>query len=335
MSYVAWLADFLRGRGVAPADLLAGTGIDEQHLADPAAAIDDAQHVALLRNARACCALPELGLEIGIHRHVSTLDRFGFALMCCETFGEALGVGCEFQGAVGRFTGRQLRIDSFTDGDCAVIRIEAVPELGDLRVFAIEDVLGNILTTTRWVTGRDLPVRELRCAYAAPAHAGAYRRCFDSPVRFGAAHTEVRFDASFLATRLPLASRNAATMYREHCRTLVAEVAPDALVERIRARILAACGCPEPLDECATGLGLSARTLRRRLRARGVSYQLIVDRTRAEIARRELRGTRRSIEELAGELGFSEATSFARAFKRWTGMSPRAFRDAHGGLPAG
>lgn len=223
-------------------------------------------------------------------------------------------------------------VESHVDGNSAVIRIKAAPELGDLRTFVVEDMLGNILASTHWVTGHRLPVREVRCAYRAPAHADAYGRYFDCSVRFGTPGNEVRFDAGFLATALPFASRNAATMYRTHCRTLVGQATPDALVEEIRARIVGTRGARLSLDGCAAKLGLSARTLRRRLSARGLSYQMIVDRTRAEQASRELRSTRRSIDAIADELGFSEPTSFARAFRRWTGMSPRSFRLA-GVLP--
>lgn len=332
MIYVAWLADFLHRHGVASADLLAGTGIAADDLADPAAIIEDTQHIALLRNARKHCALAELGFEIGTHRHVSTMDRYGFALLCCESFAESLRVGCELQAAVGRFFNRGLRVAFFVDGDSGVLRIEGALELSDLHLLVVESVLGHILSSTRWVTGHDLPTRELRCAYPRPAHASVYLRYLDCAVCFEAANTELRFDAGFIARQLPFANRIAATMYRNHCRTLIGNVAPDALVERIRARILAGRGRTVPLEECASGLGLSTRTLRRHLHARGLSYQAIIDNMRAELACRELRATRRSIEAVACDLGFSEPTSFTRAFKRWTGMSPRAFRVASGGL---
>ncbi|MCP5337696.1 MAG: AraC family transcriptional regulator [Pseudomonadales bacterium] len=330
MIYVAWLADFLREQGLAPMGLLAGTGITEDELTDPGANIDDTQYITLLRNARKHCTLAELGLEMGVRRHVSVLDRFGFVLMCCESFSESLRVGCELQSAVGRFFKRELRVVFYVEGNSGVLRVEAAPELADLRTLVIEDVLGNILATTRWVTGYDLPVQELRCAYPEPVYARTYHRYFDCPVRFGAVDTEVRFDAEFLVTPLPFANRNAGMMHRAYCRTLVGDDGSDALIERIRARVVGARGVLPSLNDCATALGLSARTLRRRLHARGVSYRVIVDETRAERARRELCATRKSMEVIANDLGFSEPTSFARAFKRWTGVSPHAFRMAKG-----
>ena len=91
-----------------------------------------------------------------------------------------------------------------------------------------------------------------------------------------------------------------------------------------------------PLEECAAQLGISSRTLRRRLQERGLSYQDIADSVRADFARSYLESSRLSIECIAERLGFSEPTSFSRAFRRWTGMSPREFRkrDARPPWPA-
>ncbi|QDX81246.1 hypothetical protein B9N43_08330 [Denitratisoma sp. DHT3] len=329
MNYVAWLADFMLAHDVSPAQLLAGTGIEERNLAEPAAEISDEQHVALLRNARRLSRDPALGLELGIHRHISTLDRFGFAMMCCETFREALRVGNEYQRVIGRFSGRLLFLSLHEEARNATFQIEVAPELGDLAQFAVEEILGSILSNTRSVTGRDLPVRELCCAYPQPAHAASYRKYFSCPIRFDAPRNQIRFDAAFLDTRLPLASSHAALMYRTHCERLVGRDSgdPEGLVAGIRARLLAGADCALPLEACAEALSISARTLRRKLHEGGHSYQDIVDDVRASLARSYLESSRLTVEAIAERLGFSEPTSFSRAFRRWTGMSPRTFRN--------
>lgn len=330
MNYAAWLADFVYASyGVVPIQLLEGTGIGEQNLANPAAEITEGQHVTLLRNAMRLSRDPALGLELGIHRHISTLDRFGFAMMCCETFREALRVGNEYQRVIGRFSGRLLFLSFHEEGRNASFQIEVAPELGDLAQFAVEEILGSILSNTRWVTGRELPVRELCCAYPRPAHWANYRKYFSCPIQFDAPRNQIRFDASFLDTPLPLASSHAALMYRAHCQRLVGQdlADPEELVAGIRARLLTSADCTLTLEACAEALSISARTLRRKLHESGCSYQDIVDDARASLARRYLESSRLSVETIAERLGFSEPTSFSRAFRRWTGMSPRAFRN--------
>ncbi|MBK8309146.1 MAG: AraC family transcriptional regulator [Gammaproteobacteria bacterium] len=193
--------------------------------------------MVLLRNAIRLSRDPALGLEMGSKRHISTLDRFGFAMMCCETYREALDVGFECQRVVGRFSGRLLFLSMHEEADTAVIQIEVAPELGDLTRFAVEEILGSILASTRWITGHELPLRELRCAYPAPAHAGVYRKYFDCPIQFDAPDQQLRFDAGFLDTPLPQASSHAARIYRRHCRALINRDVRehDELVGRIRA----------------------------------------------------------------------------------------------------
>lgn len=330
MSYAAWLADFMgTGYDVPPVCLLEHTGIDEASLADPAAEISEDQHLILLRNARRLSGDPALGLELGIHRHISTLDRFGFAMMCSETFREALQVGKEFQRVIGRFSGRQLILSTHEEGRSAAFQIEVAPELGDLSRFAVEEILGSILGTTRWVTGRELPLEELCCAYAQPAHVAGYRKYFPCPIRFDAPCNRIRFDAAFLDTPLPMASSHAASMYRAHCQRLVGcdMARPEGLVAQVRARLLVSADCALPLEACAEALSISARTLRRKLHQGGYSYQDIVDDVRASLARSYLDSSRLTVEAIAQRLGFSEPTSFSRAFRRWTGMSPRTFRN--------
>jgi len=78
----------------------------------------------------------------------------------------------------------------------------------------------------------------------------------------------------------------------------------------------------------ATGLGLSVRTLRRRLGEEGASYFGLCDEVRGAIAERLLTGSRLQVEQIAETLGYSESASFIHAFKRWTGESPHAFRRA-------
>ena len=80
------------------------------------------------------------------------------------------------------------------------------------------------------------------------------------------------------------------------------------------------------LSDVAKRLGMSGRTLQRRLSERGYSYQTLVDESRRQLAKRLLRQTDFSLVEVAFMTGFSEQSAFTRAFKRWAGQTPRSFR---------
>ncbi|MBP8953867.1 MAG: AraC family transcriptional regulator [Armatimonadetes bacterium] len=334
MSYVAWMVEFMASSGISRAALLKGTGLESRDLSEPGG-ISDAQHICLLRNALQLSRDPALGLALGSDRPISTFDSLGFAMLCSETLREAIQMGCQYQKVPGRFSGRLVFLSLRTEGDEAVLEVKAAVAPDDLVLFAVEDMLGSILSVTRWVTGRPLPLREIRCGYPRPAHGESYRQYLPCPVGFDAPRTQVRFDAAFLDTRLPMASSNAARIYRAQCEKLINADGggEDEWVRNIRTQMLLFSDRPISLEECAARLGVSPRTLRRRLKERGASYKGIVDDVRAELARSYLESSRLSVEAIAERLGFSDPTCFTRAFRRWTGMSPREFRKRESRAP--
>jgi AraC-like DNA-binding protein len=109
-----------------------------------------------------------------------------------------------------------------------------------------------------------------------------------------------------------------------------AEATTDA-VRRLLAEKLA--NGPPTLEQIARRLRMSARTLHRRLDQEGTSFRRILAEVRREVAARHLREPQLAVGEIAFLLGFSEASAFHRAFKRWTGHAPRAYRDLEHSLP--
>ena len=81
------------------------------------------------------------------------------------------------------------------------------------------------------------------------------------------------------------------------------------------------------IEEVARLLGISPRTLQRRLNGEGISYLDLIDRCRCKAACEALDRTQRRIQDIAATLGYADASSFARAFRRWTGTAPRAYRN--------
>ena len=108
------------------------------------------------------------------------------------------------------------------------------------------------------------------------------------------------------------------------------ESLPDEtdLTRSIRTACLNSRGAFPNADEMSERLGLSVRTLHRRLAQEGKHYQDIVDDVRRSLAEEFLRNTSLSIEEVASRIGFSEASNFRKAFRKWTGHAPGSFREA-------
>lgn len=151
-------------------------------------------------------------------------------------------------------------------------------------------------------------------------------------VRFDAPHITLGLRREALAA--PLINRNAAihALATAHAEALLAaRSAEDApVLDRARAAVRARLEAGDAsVERVARDLALSPRTLQRTLRAEGTSLRALVDEARTDIAKRELARGDRSITDLAFLLGFSETSAFDRAFRRWTGKTPLAFRGEH------
>ncbi|WP_200821185.1 AraC family transcriptional regulator [Oceanicoccus sp. KOV_DT_Chl] len=196
--YIIWLLDFLSSLGMDINTIAANHGVNLNALQDPNAVVSAEQHRGLLSDARQCYQGTDLGLALGLHRSIATLDQLAYLMISSATFREASSVGLKYQNYSGRFSGH-LVVTSFSEIQAqGCYQIDAKTELGELRLLAIEDILANIVTTCRWVLGQALPVTKLRCNYPAPAHAARYQTIFQCPVEFDAPVTQLFFNAAIL-----------------------------------------------------------------------------------------------------------------------------------------
>jgi AraC-like DNA-binding protein len=175
-------------------------------------------------------------------------------------------------------------------------------------------------------------MRAVELDYPEPPEAGRYRAYFPCPVRFGAPRAS--FTADLTADRPRVAANSLGlAQLKQHLRSFAGLPAgEDELVAGVRRRISSALqqngGMPR-LDAVAAELGLSDRTLRRRLQDKQTSFRAVVDEVVAPLARRYLTETALTVGEIAERLGYSEPASLVRAFRRWTGTTPDGYRMAH------
>jgi AraC-like DNA-binding protein len=165
--------------------------------------------------------------------------------------------------------------------------------------------------------------------HAQPADLSEYRAIYgDARLVFGAAFCGFVFDAARLDTPLPSNEPALHGVLRQHADRLLAELAPSTgLLSEVRAHVLSTLrGRPASATETAEKLGMTRRTLTRRLRVEGTSFTEVLDQARHRTAVHYLESTDHSVEDIAFLVGFSEPSPFVRAFRRWTGMAPMAYR---------
>jgi len=179
--------------------------------------------------------------------------------------------------------------------------------------------------------GRGARPREVAFEYAAPAYRSEYSRLFGGVERFGQSFTGIVIDRELLSA-VPL--HHDTEIHRALEVQAEARLArlgrKRSYTERVRDHLLEGkTQRGDDMEGVARGLGLSVRTLRRRLREEGATFSAIAGAAFVALAKRLLVDEARSVEEAAYAMGYSTPTSFHRAFKRWTGTTPKAFRQQY------
>jgi AraC-like DNA-binding protein len=168
-----------------------------------------------------------------------------------------------------------------------------------------------------------VPALAVEFTHRAPGDLASWRRSFGAPVRFGAESTQLVFAAEALATPLRTSDPNLLEVLRRHADELQKRDrdAPPLTAQLKRILRAALRDGDADLEPCARRLGLTGRSLQRRLKDEGTSFNLVRESVRRELATRYLDDDL-SIAEISFLLGFSEPSAFFRAFKRWTGLTP-------------
>lgn len=181
-----------------------------------------------------------------------------------------------------------------------------------------------------WLVGRRIPIRLVDFRCAEPVQSADHRLFFGAPIRFSQSVSRLGFDAAMLA--LPI-SRNEQQL-RQFLRGAPANILLRYRYDAGTAAAVRRCLTQkEPADwtsfaTLATDMRMSSSTLRHRLHDEGQSYAGIKDEIRRDLACSLLTTTDQTVSEIANRLGYSEPSAFYRAFRKWTGLSPEAFRKS-------
>lgn len=166
--------------------------------------------------------------------------------------------------------------------------------------------------------------REVRIPNRAPAHAAEYEAFLGVPVRYGATSSAVVYPREIFARPLPGADEGLSDLLEGYAREMLSRLpAANSFIDRIRAAVSPRLPAGSPgIEDIASELRMSARTVRRRLKEEGATHRSTLDTLRRELATRAVESGEQSADTLAQEIGFSDTSAFYRAFRRWTGQNP-------------
>jgi AraC-like DNA-binding protein len=313
--------------GHEPAALAARFGLSENDLSDPDARIPAPVAVAIWEEVPRVVGDPCFGLHLGqLASSVGAMPIVGYVVQTSPTLGDGLARAIRYQRLVQTLNRAEFDV---TDAE-ARIAVHVRPRYVERLRHAVDFALAFFVSFASRVTGGDIPVRRVHFAYGPPKELDAHRRLFGGALRFGAVRTELVVDRAVLERPVLSADVQLRGVIERHADALLARLpAGDSLAERTRAALVDGlrAGRTE-VRAMARGLRMSPRTLQRRLRAEGTSCAVLLDDVRRELGLRYVEDRSLSLSEVAFLLGFADQTTFHRAFVRWTGRAPGAFRKA-------
>jgi AraC-like DNA-binding protein len=319
--------------GVDAATLLRDVGVRRETLDDPDARLPNRDVGALWAKAYELSGDPVLSLHVAEACPIGAYKVIDYMASNASTVGEAFHCATRYFPLIN--TAVRLTIDESGDPVTFDVAGEDGPA-GVSRPYA-EYCLAVFLLHVRAVTGVTFPLRRATFSHRRPPDVSEHERVFGCPVRFEEEHSRLYVDRAAWDTPTRAAHSGVLGVLREHADVLLERLprAPD-LVERARRAIGERLRGGDPsLESVARALGMSERSLQRHLRELGYTFNGLADEVREATARLYLQQPDLALAEIGYLLGFADQSAFHRAFKRWTGYTPREARTRElGARPA-
>lgn len=325
--YARAFLDFAVSRGASREALLRAAGLLPRQIEDQDARVPMARYVTLVRAAKAACGDPALPLAFSAATELEAFSIVGLICRAAGTMGEALEQLSRYRRLIAEVDagGGESRFRLVPDADGLWLEDgrpdpNAFPELTEAAFsrFACEFARRQ----------GDRPfVLEVQVTHPRPEHAEAYAQIFRAPVTFGAGRNALRIDPAWLSLPTTNPNRYLFGVFNERAERLLAELETQGTVRaRLESLLISQMHSGQVgMAASARGLGMSAATLRRRLSAEETTFEAVLDALRHNMAQAYLSDGRLSVNETAYLLGFSDPSAFSRAFKRWTGQTPRTW----------
>lgn len=318
---------FAIARGAPAAALAAEAGLDLSLLEDADNRVPLAVYLALMRAGARLTGDAGFALRFGASTNITEMSVVGLIGAASPTVRDALAQINRYARLIAEFeTPPGLDRFSLETADGAVA-------LTDRRAYAdqspevTESVFARMAQGVRRL-GDGRYLRSVEVTHAAPAHSALYAEIIGAPVVFGAARNALHLDAAWLDVPIAQEPRFVFGILAAHADAqLKALDRSRSLAARVESLLLPVLHTGEAsVDAAARALGVSRQTLYRRLKAEATSFEAVLDGLRRRLALDYLGARKVSVNETAYLLGFSDPAAFSRAFKRWTGVSPKTWR---------
>jgi AraC-like DNA-binding protein len=315
----------LQEMGVDPGELLASVGVDPLLLTDADNLATFAAVGRLLCECVARTGCDHFGLLVGQRAGPASLGFLGLLLLHCADVNKALQCLVSHLGIRDRGAVPTLKVEGkvATLGYVVYERgVQSVDQIADIAIAIGCNILRS-LCGPAWVPS------EVLLAHRRPSDVRPYRLFYRAPVRFDAGHNALVFPSKWLAQPRPATDPNLRQQLQDQVRYFDAihGMSFTAKMRRTLRAALTRGTCS--VAQAAQIFNLSRRTLSRRLRAEGTTYEFLLDEVRYDVACQLLGHTDMLVRDVAETLDYADAAAFTRAFCRWSGTTPARWRTAN------
>lgn len=324
---VALIVEALMAEGATVVDALNGVRLTKKDLSSPVTRVSIAQVLRCCRNATRLASDPGFAFHTGRRLHVTSYGLYGFAILSSTDFRTTM----RFAQVCHDLATPLADIAFAEDAERAVWTITPIAHPlvdASLYRFLVEFYFGIFVSMHRDCFGAAFSPRQFEVVYERAASAENYQQVFGAPVVFKCRSNRLVFDGPWLDGEPEFGNALTFASVSAMCDELLAQMELHiGLPGKVRHYLMTRMMRPTSLEATALHLHISPRTLRRQLKHHNTSFRKLVHELRMSIAIKYLRETVLPIEGIASVIGFSDAASFRKAFRRWTDHPPHEYRS--------
>ncbi|RTE65559.1 helix-turn-helix domain-containing protein [Amphritea opalescens] len=305
------------------ANILEIAALTSEELAKPDVRFPTSAYGQILQTLAQATDNPRIALNLGEATQPRMLGSIGFLMSSAETLGKAYQALSDYLPVL--LEGALIQVEQTADGTLLSLELNA-PELQP-----VEYLMACMINWPRRLTGHQIPVKLVQLAFPEPQNPLPYQQFFAAEVRFDAPRNQLLFASDYFSLRCLDANPDMHQLHREFADSLLSKSAQQSALTAhtrnlIRRQLGEGKGCVRR-EQVAEAVGLSLRTLQRKLGLLGTSFQDIYDQTRREVCLQLIQQGQLSFGEITFQLGFSNQSAFQKAFKRWMGVAPSHYRQ--------
>jgi AraC-like DNA-binding protein len=324
VSVLSQLFSYLNSLKVDLNSFLRSIDVDPEIIRSPDAYIPTETYLLIQDKAAEYVDDPYLGLHVGEFVEAGSWSILGYMMMNCKTLGEAFEKSARYSRVIGNLIEghAHLKLNKIK------VNLEVPPNAPEMSRHCYETVISGSVCMMRTLTGVNINPIQVTFIYPEPDSRSEYERIFQCPVLFGQKENSITIDLSVIYTPILYSNPEMLKYFENYAQEFLAEMDKQNEFTRTVTRIILSKLDDEKLSikKVAKELSVSVRTLQNRLKNEGVVFSELLTDTRKKLAKRYLTEDY-SVEQITYLLGFSEPSVFRKAFKKWSGVTPRQYRE--------